>query len=193
MTKFDKTNCYTSLENLKNVVDGNTGCIPFNPDLSFILNASKSLKTRYETCLAELVRNKENLRRNFIILKSYPACFQHKAEQSNCDEAKVKQFQTAIFVARVWSKYATDYLLATSLRMFYIRSLVPFLDLTEYPLTALSERVPPDLLRAFSTALRLLTRSVILPIDIGLSALFSAAFIAVCVLSVPAMIVHAVR
>lgn len=191
MTKFDKTNCKTSLQNLKNVVSGDIGCVAHNAGLSTVPNPVKSLKTRYQTCFAELKETDKNLEKNFINLKQHPFCF-HPNSKRNCGEVEVKQFETAMFVARVWSKYATDYLLFTPLRMFYIRSLVPYLDLTKYPLTSLAERVPPDLVRAFTTALRLVTRIFFLPINILFSALLLVIIILIPFFYVPAMIVNAV-
>lgn len=71
-----------------------------------------------------------------------------------------------LFVARVWEDYASDHLLATSLRMFHIRSLVPFLDLTKYPLmSSLSKRLSSDRVREISILLRLVRKSTALVLE----------------------------
>jgi hypothetical protein len=103
---------------------------------------------RYDICLAELERDKEYLDGNFIRLKCMP--------DSDCSYSP-EQFETAMFVARVWRNYAFYNDQITPLRTFYIRSLVPFLDLTKYSndFSSLSERLSPDMLRKLSMLLRL--------------------------------------
>lgn len=130
--------CTWSLDNLNDVLRGDTGC---KPPLG-----SEQHSIGYKTCLAELNGNKKRLERNFIFLKPYT-------------ENQVEEFESAMFVAQVWEDYASDHLLATSLRMFYIRSLVSFLDLTKYPLMSyLSKILPPARVREISILLRLIRK-----------------------------------
>lgn len=149
-----KGDCPWSLKNLSEVVAGNTGCV--SP--KGVSKAPETLEERYEACVAKLDQQKDYLRRNFIILREQPVC----SRESGCDEAQVKQFESAMFVARVWGEYASAHLLATSLRMFYISSLVPFLDLAKYPVMRfLSKHLPPYVVRKISIALRLVRKSVV--------------------------------